>query len=72
MKYYSHVKEINSKRVGTKFIYQHANNVFHIANSSFYPKIELLTNASDIKNILKDLAFLHDLGKYTTSKPAFA
>lgn len=66
MKYYSHVKEVNGKRVGTKFIYQHANNVYNIATLSLYPKSKLLINTSDLKNILKDITCFHDLGKYTS------
>jgi CRISPR-associated endonuclease/helicase Cas3 len=65
MKFYSHVQEINGKREGTKLIWQHANNVYHNAAFSLYPKNNLNTHSSEIKNILKDLTFFHDLGKYT-------
>ena len=66
MKYYSHVKEENGTRTGTKLIREHAENVFNIACQSLYPVKNIGISISETKNILKDITYLHDLGKYTS------
>ncbi len=66
MKYYSHVNEENGTRTGTKLIREHAENVFNIACHSVYPGKNIGISISETKSILKDITYLHDLGKYTS------
>lgn len=66
MDFYSHVKEENEKRIGRKLLKNHLSDVYQKAIFAFNSNIDLGFTHKKLNNAIHDLAFFHDLGKYTS------
>ncbi|MBN1340590.1 MAG: CRISPR-associated helicase Cas3' [Bacteroidales bacterium] len=66
MIYYSHAKEENGLKTGSRLLKQHLSGVFDKALSSLYPKLNISIENQNLTEFIKDLTCFHDLGKYTT------
>lgn len=61
MEFYSHAKDTQQGRVGSKLLREHLKNV----EEQFYQGLKQLHVFNDKKTILGSIAIFHDLGKYT-------
>lgn len=66
MEFYSHAKEKDGKIIASKKLKAHLNGVYQKAINALYEPIDLDINNEAFANVLRDIAFLHDLGKYTS------
>ncbi len=65
MEFYSHAKEVEGKRIGSKPLKKHLNGVYLKAKKSVYPYTKLNFSTDELRKLLLDLGIFHDLGKYT-------
>jgi len=66
MEFYSHAKEKNNQKFGSKLLKEHLLNVAANALLKNYEIINLDLDKSQLQKIIIDLCKFHDLGKYTS------
>ena len=66
MEFFSHAKENKGVKVGRKLLKSHLNGVYQKSFSAFNEFIDLDIDKKKAKQVIRDIAFFHDLGKYTT------
>ena len=65
MVFYSHAKEENGVKIGSKLLKDHLTGVYLKAEKSAYPKAIPDISYDELQNMILDLTVFHDLGKYT-------
>ncbi|WP_297338410.1 CRISPR-associated helicase Cas3' [Algoriphagus sp.] len=65
MQVFSHSKEENGKRSGSKFLIDHLNGVHTKALNHLSPRVSFHANLN-ITELISVVCWLHDLGKYTS------
>ena len=66
MEFYSHAKEENGIKLGSKLLKNHLNGVFQKATLSSTRIVDFDLTQEGLLKIIKDKTKFHDLGKYTS------
>jgi len=66
MTFYSHAKEEDGVKTGSKLLQYHLQSVYDKALQSFYHETIISIPQKDIPEIIRNLTYFHDLGKFTT------
>ena len=64
-KFYSHAIEVNGEKKGSKILIDHLSGVYKKALDGFNNSISLGYDTDVLKQVVKDISYYHDLGKYT-------
>ncbi len=65
MEFYSHAKEVNGEKIGSKLLKKH---LFGVLQKSILSHLEIVNfdfSQDELKKIIEEISKFHDLGKYT-------
>jgi len=65
MKFYSHAIEVDGEKKGSKMLKEHLSGVYKKAINGFNGNVLLTYKIEELKQVIKDISYYHDLGKYT-------